>query len=178
MRFEETPLSGAFVLEPEKNRDERGFFARVWCADELREHGLCDSWVQSSISYNDAAGTLRGMHFQVEPHGETKLVTCTSGAVYDVIVDLRIESATFCRWFGIDLSARNNLTLYVPEGFAHGFMTLTDEAMVQYHISSEYHPQSARGVRWDDPAFDITWPNTPKVMSQRDRELPDFEVSA
>jgi dTDP-4-dehydrorhamnose 3,5-epimerase len=117
------------------------------------------------------------MHFQVEPHGETKRVTCTSGAVYDVIVDLRTESATFCRWFGIDLSARNNLTLYVPEGFAHGFMTLTDEAMVQYHISSEYHPQSARGVRWDDPAFDITWPGTPKVMSQRDGGLPDFQVS-
>jgi len=176
VRFLETPLRGAYVLEPEKLPDERGFFARVWCADELGAHGLCSAWVQSSISFNDKAGTLRGMHYQAAPYEETKLVTCTAGAVLDVIVDLRADSPTFCGWFAAELTARNNVTLYVPCGFAHGFLTLEGGSVLQYHISEYHHPESTRGVRWDDPAFAIQWPGEPHVISQRDREYPDFMV--
>ncbi len=175
MRFTETPLAGAFVLEPEKHHDERGFFANAWTAEELSAHGLNRSWAQSSISFNEKAGTMRGMHFQIAPHAETKLVTCTAGAVFDVIVDLRAESPTRLRWFGVELSVSNNLTYYVPEGFAHGFITLQDDSVVQYHMSAPQHVASARGVRWDDPAFGIEWPLVPTVMNQRDREYPDFE---
>jgi dTDP-4-dehydrorhamnose 3,5-epimerase len=176
VRFIATPLEGAFVLEPEKLTDERGFFARVWCADELAARGLCESWLQSSISFNGKTGTLRGMHYQTPPHEETKLVTCTAGAVYDVIVDIRPTSATFREWFGIELAARNNLTLYVPAGVAHGFMTLEDDSVVQYHMSGRHEPGAARAVRWNDPAFGIHWPAEPTVMSDRDRSHPDFEV--
>jgi dTDP-4-dehydrorhamnose 3,5-epimerase len=174
VRFLETPLPGAYVLEPEKAHDDRGFFARVWCAQELAEHGLRATWVQSSISFNEKAGTLRGMHYQAPPHQEVKLVTCTAGAVFDVIIDIRSDSVTFREWFAIELTARNNTTLYVPEGFAHGFLTLEDEAVVEYHMSEDFHPESARGVRWDDPAFGVRWPSEPVVMSSRDREYPDF----
>lgn len=176
MRFVETPLAGAFVLEPEKHHDGRGFFANAWTAGELSAQGLNASWAQSSISFNAMAGTLRGMHFQIAPHAETKLVTCTAGAVFDVIVDLRTESPTFLRWFGVELTASNNLTCYIPEGFAHGFLTLQDDSVVQYHMSDQQHVASARGVRWDDPAFGIEWPLVPTVMNQRDRAYPDFEA--
>lgn len=174
MRFIEAPLPGVRVLEPEKSRDERGFFARTWCAQELASHGLCSSWVQSSISFNEKAGTLRGMHYQAEPHRETKLVTCTAGAVFDVVIDLRADSPTFHEWFAIELTADDNATLYVPEGLAHGFLTLEDRSMVQYHMSEYHDDGSGRGVRWDDPAFGVRWPGVPVVISQRDREYPDF----
>jgi dTDP-4-dehydrorhamnose 3,5-epimerase len=176
VRLVETPLGGAFLLEPDKLGDERGFFARVWCAEELASRGLCSSWVQSSISFNEKVGTLRGMHFQAEPHAETKLVTCTAGAVFDVIVDIRVDSPTYCDWFAVELTARNNSTLYIPEGLAHGFLTLEDQSMVEYHMSSSFDPESARGVRWDDPVFGIRWPRKPRVMSHHDGEYPDFVV--
>lgn len=176
MRLVETPLRGAYLLEPEKLGDERGFFARVWDVHELEDHELCASWVQSSISFNEKAGTLRGMHYQDAPHEEAKLVTCTAGGVFDVIVDLREDSPTLREWFSVELTACNNTTLYVPVGLAHGFLTLADESMVEYHMSEYYHPESARGLRWDDPAFGIRWPHEPSVVSQRDREHPNFEV--
>jgi dTDP-4-dehydrorhamnose 3,5-epimerase len=174
VRFLETPLPGAYVLEPERASDERGFFARVWCAKELAEHGLESMWVQSSISHNEKAGTLRGMHYQAGPHAETKLVTCTGGAVHDVIVDLRPAQPTFRQWFALELSAENSKTLYVPRGFAHGFMTLQDDSVVQYHMSDYFVADSARGVRWDDPAIGIVWPAAPAVISERDRSYPEF----
>lgn len=176
MLYHETTLPGAFLLEPQPSFDERGYFTRVWCADELAEHGLNATWVQSSISFNEAPFTLRGMHYQVEPHAEIKLVRCTSGAVFDVIVDLREDSETFRRWFSIKLDAENNLTLYVPEGFAHGFLTLEERSVVEYHMSVPYHPDSARSVRWDDPAFSIEWPAKPAVIGERDSSHPDFEA--
>jgi dTDP-4-dehydrorhamnose 3,5-epimerase len=174
MRFVETPLLGVWVLEPEKSVDERGFFARVWSADAFEARGLCSSWVQSSISFNTKAGTLRGMHFQVAPHEEDKLVSCTAGAVFDVVVDLRADSPTYRDWFSIELTARDNATLYVPGGLAHGFLTLVDESMVEYHMSEPFHPEVARGVRFDDPAFAIRWPAEPSVISERDAGYPDF----
>jgi dTDP-4-dehydrorhamnose 3,5-epimerase len=178
MRIVETPLAGVFMLEPEKLGDERGFFARVWCSDELAARGLCSSWVQSSISFNEKAGTLRGMHYQAPPHEETKLVTCTAGAVFDVVVDLRRGRSTFLEWFGVELTSGNNTTLYIPRGLAHGFVTLEDASMVEYHMSESFHPETTQGVRWDDPAFGIQWPREPGIMSLRDREHPDFEVDA
>lgn len=176
MRFVETALPGAYLLEPEKQRDERGFFARVWCAEELASYDLCSSWVQSSVSFNEKAGTLRGMHYQAAPHEEAKLVTCTAGAVFDVIVDLRTDRSTFRDWLATKLTARNSRTLYVPEGFAHGFLTLEDGSVVEYHMSDYYHADSARGLRWDDPAFGIQWPSMPGLISERDRAYPDFPV--
>jgi dTDP-4-dehydrorhamnose 3,5-epimerase len=174
VRFVETSLPSAYTLEPEKLLDERGFFARTWCAEELAARGLRSAWVQSSISFNAKAGTLRGMHYQSPPHEEAKLVTCSAGAVFDVIIDLRAGSPTALEWFAIELTARNNTTLYVPEGFAHGFLTLEDETVVEYHMSEDYHAESARGVRWNDPAFGILWPSEPAVMSSRDREYSDL----
>lgn len=165
------------MIEPERREDERGFFARVWCADELESRGLQPSWVQSSVSYNVKAGTLRGMHYQAEPHGETKLVTCTAGAVWDVIIDLRQGVPTFRRSFGVELTADNFRTLYVPRGFAHGFLTLKDHTVVQYHMAERFEESAARGVRWDDSAFDIKWPASPALISERDRSFPDFEGS-
>jgi dTDP-4-dehydrorhamnose 3,5-epimerase len=178
MRIVETTLPGAVVLEPEKQRDERGFFARVWCARELEDRGLCAHWVQSSISFNDRAGTLRGLHFQTAPHAEVRMVTCTAGAVFDVMVDLRPGFPSFGKWFSIELTADNNKTLYVPEGFAHGFLTLEHRSVVQYHMSEYYHPEAAAGVRWDDPSFGINWPIVPSVISSRDLAYPDFRPPA
>lgn len=174
MLFTELPLRGAFLIEPERRPDERGFFARVWCRDEFADHGLDTRLVQCNISYNRAQGTLRGMHLQIAPHAETKLVRCTAGAIYDVIVDLRPESPTFSRWHGERLSADNRRALYVPEGFAHGFLTLAADAEVLYQMSEFQHPESSRGVRWDDPAFGIVWPARPTVLSQRDAGYADF----
>lgn len=174
MIFEETELKGAFRIEPEELRDERGFFARVWCQQEFVAHGLNPKLAQCSISFNRKKGTLRGMHYQVAPHEEAKLVRCTSGAVHDVIIDLRPESATFKRHYATVLSYANRQMLYIPARFAHGFQTLEDDTEVLYLISDFYVPESARGVRWDDPAFGIEWPAGERIISQRDRTYPDL----
>jgi dTDP-4-dehydrorhamnose 3,5-epimerase len=178
MLFQATELTGAFVLEPERFEDERGFFARTWCPREFEAHGLNPKLAQCSLSYNRLKGTLRGMHFQDAPHREAKLVRCTAGAIFDVMVDLRPRSPTFCRWVGAELSASNHKMLYIPEGCAHGFLTLEDHAEVFYQISESFAPQSARGVRWDDPAFGIAWPGPVRVISERDRTYPDFAQEA
>ncbi|HEX8243788.1 MAG TPA: dTDP-4-dehydrorhamnose 3,5-epimerase, partial [Longimicrobium sp.] len=158
MIFTATELAGAWIVDPERLEDERGFFARTFDAGEFARRGLRSAFPQCSVSFNARAGTLRGMHFQAEPHAEAKLVRCTAGAVYDVIVDLRPESPTRLRWIGVELSAANRRALYVPEGCAHGFQTLADASEVFYQISVPYAAESARGVRWNDPAFGITWP--------------------
>jgi dTDP-4-dehydrorhamnose 3,5-epimerase len=169
MIFDETLLKGAYITRLEPLEDERGFFARSYCRREFAAQGLDFDIVQCSISFNRRKGTLRGMHYQAAPHVETRLVSCTGGAIYDVIVDLRADSPTFHQWFGVELSAANRLSLYVPAGFAHGFITLCDNAVVYYQMSEYYHPECARGVRWDDPAFGIKWPAQPLVISDRDR---------
>lgn len=172
MKFIETKLRGAFVIEVERIEDERGFFARSFARDLFERRGLRVDFVQSSISYNARSGTLRGMHYQAAPHEETKLVRCTRGAIYDVIVDLRSGSPTERQWVGAELRAENHRMLYVPEEFAHGFVTLEDQSEVFYEITQYYNAESARGVRWDDPALGIEWPRTPTVLSARDRSLP------
>lgn len=174
MRFEATKIPGVVVVEPDRVEDERGFFARVWCRRDFAEHGLRPELAQCSISWNRRSGTLRGMHFQAAPHAEAKLVRVTRGAVFDVAVDLRPDSPTFRRWFGCELSESNRRMLYVPEGLAHGFLTLAEGTEVFYQISEFHHPEAARGVRFDDPAFAIEWPARPVVISERDRSYPDF----
>lgn len=174
MKFEETPLGGVYVVETERHADERGFFARTFCRDEFAARSLDARVAQCSVSFNLRRATLRGMHYQAAPYAEAKLVRCTMGAVFDVVVDLRPESQTFKRWFGVELSAANRRALYIPEGFAHGFLTLEDETEVFYQISEFYHPECSRGVRWDDAAFAIAWPFEPRVISERDRAFPDF----
>ena len=168
MRFTETRLKGAFIIEPERLEDERGFFARTFCQKEFDAHGLNSRVVQCNISYNKHKGTLRGMHYQVAPMAETKLVSCTRGAIYDVIIDLRPESPTYCQWFAEELNAENSKMIYIPEGFAHGFQTLEDETEVFYQMSELYSPEHARGVRWDDPVFRIEWPLNTKIISEKD----------
>ncbi|HEX6040824.1 dTDP-4-dehydrorhamnose 3,5-epimerase [Longimicrobium sp.] len=176
MIFVPTLLDGAWVVEPEPVEDERGFFARTWCADEFRARGLDPALAQCSVSFNRRRGTLRGMHFQAAPHAEAKLVRCTRGALWDVVVDLRPGSPTFTRWFGVELTADNHRALYVPQGFAHGFQTLADDTEVFYQISVPYAPGAGRGVRWDDPAFGIRWPHADaRILSDRDRAYPDFD---
>jgi len=162
------------VIEVERLTDERGFFARAWCQREFAEHGLNPRLVQCNISYNPRRGTLRGMHYQAVPHSEAKLVRCTRGAIYDVIVDLRSDSPSYLRHFGVDLTAEGREMLYVPEGVAHGFLTLEDETEVFYQMSEFYAPEAARGVRWNDPAFGIRWPIEVAVISPRDAAYPDF----
>jgi dTDP-4-dehydrorhamnose 3,5-epimerase len=175
MIFAKTPLAGAFVIEPEPLEDERGLFARTFCADEFEAHGLSPSVAQCNVSFNAQRGTLRGMHYQADPHGECKLVRCTSGTIHDVLVDLRPESPTYCRWFAAELSARNRRMLYVPTGLAHGFQTLEDGSEVFYQMSESYVPAAFRGVRFDDPAFGIDWPEPVRVVSARDRDYADFQ---
>lgn len=175
MIFRETPLAGAWVLEPERIADERGFFARTWCRRDFEARGLDAAIAQCSVSFNRRRGTLRGLHFQVEPHAEVKLVRVTRGAVWDVIVDLRPGSPTFRQHFAVVLSAEAGNQLYIPKGVAHGFQTLEDATEVSYQISAFYAPEAARGYRWDDPAFAIPWPEPATVMSERDRNLPLFE---
>jgi dTDP-4-dehydrorhamnose 3,5-epimerase len=178
MIFTETELSGAYLVDVEKRADERGFFARAWCRDEFDEHGLSPEIAQCSLSYNHRAGTLRGMHFQADPHAEIKLVRCTRGAIYDVIIDLRRSSPTFTCWIGVELTEQNRRMLYVPEGFAHGFQTLLDDTEIFYQISQPHYPDAGRGVRWDDPAFDIEWPLAPRrIISMKDQTWPDFVPS-
>ncbi|MFL6028993.1 MAG: dTDP-4-dehydrorhamnose 3,5-epimerase [Gaiellaceae bacterium] len=178
MIFTETDLAGAFVIDIERHEDERGFFARAWCEDELAEHGLSTRVVQCNIAYNHRRSTLRGMHFQAAPHAEVKLVRCTRGAIYDVIIDLRPESRTFRQWLAFELTAENSRMLYIPEGFAHGYETLADETETYYQMSETHTPEAARGVRWNDPAFGIAWPEPePAVISEKDRSWPAFAWS-
>ncbi len=177
MIFSETTLKDAYVIEPEKLQDERGFFARTWCQREFAGQGLNPGLVQCNISFNKRKGTLRGMHFQIFPHEETKLVRCTSGAVFDVIVDLRPESRTFKQWFAIELSSDNHKMIFIPEGFAHGFQTLTDNTELFYQMSEFFSPEYARGVRWNDPEFNINWPEKISIISEKDKSLGFFEDS-
>lgn len=168
MLFTPLKLAGAFLIEPERLHDQRGFFARSFCEREFADRGLNARFVQNSISFNTHKATLRGMHFQKEPHEEIKIVTCTQGSVFDVIIDLRANSATRWCWEGVELSAENKRMLYVPKGFAQGFITLETDTQLLYQISEFYAPGAAAGVRWDDPAFNIKWPLEPKVVADRD----------
>jgi dTDP-4-dehydrorhamnose 3,5-epimerase len=172
--FRETELPGTYLVELDRKADERGWFARTWDGELLREQGLNGDLAQASTAFNERRGTLRGLHFQREPRAETKLVRCTRGAVYDVVVDLRPGSPAFRRWTGVELTAQNGLMLYVPEGVAHGYLTLSDATETAYFISAAYAPQHAGGVRWDDPSFAIEWPERPRVISARDLGWPDF----
>lgn len=174
MNFLPTPLDGAYVLELEPLGDDRGFFGRSFCRKEFEAHGLNSRIAQCNISFNQRRGTLRGMHFQARPYAETKVVRCTHGAIWDVIVDLRSNSPSFKRWHAVELSATNRRALYVPEGFAQGFQALADNSEVLYLMSEFYRPDAARGVRWDDPAFGIKWPVAEPHLSDRDRGLPRF----
>ncbi|MGB9181009.1 MAG: dTDP-4-dehydrorhamnose 3,5-epimerase [Pyrinomonadaceae bacterium] len=174
MIFTETKLKGAFIIEPERLEDERGFFARSWSEREFAARGLSGKLDECNVSFNKLKGILRGMHFQVAPFAQAKLVRCTMGAIYDVAVDLRSNSETFKQWVAVELTAENRLMFFIPEGFAHGFQTLSDNAEVFYQMSGVFHPQSARGVRWDDPAFAIEWPPGERTIIARDREYEDF----
>src|SRR2546423_3187290 len=174
MIFKETKLQGAFIVEPDRFEDERGFFARSWSEREFAEHELDSRVVECSISFNRKCGTLRGMHYQTAPYGQVKLVRCTMGSVYDVIIDLRKGSPTFKQWVCAELSAENRRMLYVPKDFAHGFQTLEDETEVFYQMSDVYAPESGNGVRWNDPEFRIQWPEGVRIILERDRNFPDF----
>jgi len=175
--FNETKLKGAYIIEVEPLEDDRGFFARMFCRKEFEKHGLNFLVAQCNISQNRKKGTLRGMHYQVAPHAEAKLVTCLAGSIYDVIIDLRADSATYRQWLAVELSGNGRHSmLYVPEGFAHGFQTLEDDSEVFYQMSEFYSPPSGRGVRWDDPAFAVRWPEGPRILSERDKTYPDFDV--
>jgi|ERR1700733_4172382 len=175
MTFHETKLPGIFEVHLELKCDERGSFARSWCEKEFRSKGLNPRLVQCSVSFNTRKGTLRGLHYQAAPYPEAKLVRCTRGAIYDVVVDLRPHSPTFKEWTGATLTATNRRMLYIPEECGHGFLTLEDETEVLYQMSEFYHPELARGVRWDDPAFKILWPSEAELISDRDRAYPNFE---
>jgi dTDP-4-dehydrorhamnose 3,5-epimerase len=175
MRFHRTKLPAVFEIHLDPKVDDRGFFARCWCLEEFQSNGLEPGLVQCSISFNTRAGTLRGMHYQAEPFAEAKLVRCTKGSIYDVVIDLRRNSPAFKSWVGVILTAAERNMLYVPQGCAHGFLTLQDETEVFYQISALYDSESARGVRWNDPAFQIAWPEEVKVISQRDQTYPNFE---
>jgi dTDP-4-dehydrorhamnose 3,5-epimerase len=176
MLFHKTKLPGVFEIHPEPYRDDRGFFARSWCQTEFEAHGLNPKLVQCNISFNTRKGTLRGMHFQAPPHAEAKVVRCTRGAIYDVVVDLRPSSPAYKNWIAVILTPANRHMLYVPEGCGHGFLTLEDETEVFYQMSEFYDAESARGVRWDDPAFQISWPERVEVISERDGTYPAFEA--
>jgi len=176
MRFDEAPLPGAWIIELDRLGDERGYFARTFDAAEFAAHGLCSRVVQCSTSFNGRRDTVRGLHYQAEPHGETKLVRCVRGAIFDVAVDLRPDSPAYCQWDAVELSADNGRMVYLPAGLAHGFQTLTDDCELLYMMGHEYVAQAARGVRWDDPAFGIAWPEAvgQRTVSARDRGYPDF----
>jgi dTDP-4-dehydrorhamnose 3,5-epimerase len=174
MKFGETRLAGVFVIDLDRHDDERGFFARSFCAKEFADHGLPGSFVQFNISYNRRRGTLRGMHFQAAPCEESKLVRVIRGAIRDVVIDLRPSSSTYREWMAFELSADNRRSLYIPPGLAHGFQTLTDDAELLYQMTEFYEPTLARGVRWNDPAFAVSWPIATPVMSARDASFPDF----
>lgn len=174
MKFTPTPLKDAFLIDLEKRGDERGFFARLFCSEEFKTHGLDSKFVQANNSVSTEKGTMRGLHYQLAPMAETKLVRCIQGSFYDVIVDLRPHSETFGKWFGEVLSQENRKMMYVPHGFAHGFLTLEPNSEVLYLVSTPYSKDLERGIRWNDPRFNITWPISPKVVSDRDNQHPDF----
>jgi dTDP-4-dehydrorhamnose 3,5-epimerase len=174
MIFNPLPLAGAFLIDMERREDSRGFFARTFCQREFAEHGLNPQLAQCSMSFSRCKGILRGMHMQWAPYEEAKLVRCTRGAIYDVIIDVRPASSSYCRWFGAELTRDNRRMLYVPEGFAHGFLCLEDETEVFYQMSVAYQPGSERGLRWNDPAFAIQWPILDPILSEKDRAHPDF----
>jgi dTDP-4-dehydrorhamnose 3,5-epimerase len=175
MHFHETKLPGVFEIQVEPHRDDRGFFARSWCQKEFAAHGLNPGLLQCNVSFNKRKGTLRGVHFQAPPYAEAKLVRCTKGAIYDVVLDLRPSSLTYRDWIALTLTAANHHMLYIPEGCGHGFLTLEDETEVFYQMSEFYNAESARGVRWNDPAFQIVWPGEVEVISQRDGAYPTYE---
>lgn len=177
MIFIETKLKGAFIIEIEKLEDERGFFGRSWCKNEMKEHGINVNILQANISFNKWKGTLRGMHYQVAPHQEAKLVRCSRGNIYDVIIDLRKDSPTFKQWIGVELTQDNYKMLYVPEDFAHGFITLEDNCEISYLMSEFYVPGAGATIRWNDPLFQIEWPSEPVVISEKDKNQPDFKIS-
>jgi dTDP-4-dehydrorhamnose 3,5-epimerase len=174
--FTETKLRGAFILDVKKLEDERGFFGRTFCQKEFEEHGMNPNVVQANVSYNKIKGTLRGMHFQAHPYEETKLVRCVRGAIYDVIIDLRKDSPTYTQWIGVELKEDSYRMLFVPEGFGHGFITLADNTEVIYQVSQFYTPGSEKGIRWNDPAFDIQWPIEPVLISEKDRQHSDYII--
>jgi dTDP-4-dehydrorhamnose 3,5-epimerase len=174
MTFTETPITGAWLVDADPRGDDRGFFARVWCRREFAEKGLDAPFVQCNLASSRRQGTLRGLHYQADPHGEAKLVRCIRGSVFDVIVDLRPESASYLRWFGVELSDQNRRSIYVPAGCAHGYQALTDGCEVLYPVSAFYAPEAERGIRWNDPSFHIEWPLEPAHMSIKDRNWPDF----
>lgn len=176
MIFQPTKLSGVFEICLEPKTDDRGFFARSWCRREFEQLGLNPDLVQCNISFNSKKGTLRGLHYQTGSYAEAKLIRCVSGAIYDVAVDIRPYSKTFMQWVGTELNAKNRRALYVPEGCAHGFLTMEPETEVFYQMSEFYHPETAHGARWNDPAFNIVWPGLVTVISDRDRTYPDFEL--
>lgn len=176
MHFNETRLKGSFVIELEKIKDDRGFFSRAWCQKEFLSHGLNHKIVQCNLSFNAIKGTLRGIHYQIEPYAEAKIIRCTSGKIYDVIVDLRPKSSTYLQWLGFELSAENRKMLYIPEDFAHGYLTLADNTEVFYQVSQFYSPGSESGIRWNDPLINIKWPNmSDLIISEKDKNWPDLK---
>lgn len=177
MRFVKTRIDDVFIIEPDTETDDGGFCARSWCQHEFEFLGLNKKPVQSNISFNKKRGTLRGLHYQADPYAEAKLVRCTLGAVYDVAVDLRPSSLTYLQWMSVELTQKNRRLLYVPEGFAHGFMTLRDNTEVFYQMTQFYMPEFSRGIRWDDPLFDIRWPMKVSAVSEKDRQYPDFTAA-
>ena len=177
MKFQQTELNGAYVVDIERHSDERGFFARSYCADEFANHGLVWHWPQCNISFNAQKGTLRGLHYNAAPHAEAKLVRCTMGSIYDVIVDLRPHSETWMGWIGVELDAASRRALYVPAGFAHGFITLSDDTEVFYQMSARYVPEAARGLYFCDPALGVRWPIPVQVISERDASYPNLDLS-
>ena len=174
MKFSETQLKGAYFIEIEKLSDDRGFFARSWCQKEFEDHGLESGFVQANVSYNLKKGTIRGMHYQIAPYQECKLIRCTRGAIYDVIIDLRPDSPTYKQWAGVELTADNYIMFFVPEDFAHGFQTLTDKTEITYQVSQFYTPGAEKGIRFNDPEFNIQWPLEATIISDKDNTWPDF----
>ena len=176
MKFQETKLDGAYIVEMEPIGDQRGFFARAWCSREFEAQGLIAQFVQANLTYSPKRGTVRGLHYQIAPHQEVKLVRCTRGATYDVIVDLRPGSPTYTNWLAVELTADNHKMIYIPAGFAHGYQILIDDTEVFYQVGQFYAPEYERGARWNDPAFGIEWPiNSPLILSDKDKNWPDFQ---
>lgn len=175
MLFKKTELQDSYIIELERMEDERGFFARTFCQKEFEKQGISTRIVQCNISYNKEKGTLRGMHYQLAPHQEAKIVSCSRGSMYDVIIDIRPDSSTYCKWVAVELTARNHRILYIPKGFAHGFQTLEPDTEVSYWMSNFYNPASQRGIKWDDPIFAIDWPVSNPIVSERDLSYLPFK---